>query len=64
MKYRKPKLSIDEQILHLQSKGVKFNDMSITDAKHYLTENNNFSNFLHTEKIILNIYPAQIKRNI
>ena len=42
MKYRKPKLSIDEQILHLQSKGVKFNDMSITDAKHYLTENNNF----------------------
>lgn len=42
MKYRKPKLSIDDQILHLQSKGIKFDEMSVTDAKYYLAENNNF----------------------
>lgn len=42
MKYKKPKLSIDDQILHLQSKGINFNEMSVADAKEYLSENNNF----------------------
>ena len=42
MKDKKPKLSIDNQILHLQSKGIKFNEMSVAEAKEYLSENNNF----------------------
>ena len=42
MKYEKNKLTIDNQILHLQTKGVKFNEISVDDAKLYLAENNNF----------------------
>lgn len=38
----KPKLSINNQILHLQSKGVNFNEITVEDAKCYLKENNNF----------------------
>lgn len=38
----KPKLSIDNQILHLQSKGVNFDKITIDEAKCYLKENNNF----------------------
>lgn len=38
----RPILSIDKQILHLQSKGVKFNLASIEDAKAYLSQNNNY----------------------
>ena len=42
MKSQKPKLSVDEQIKHLQDKGIQFNEITIEEAKSYLTENNNF----------------------
>lgn len=38
----KPKLSTEEQIKHLISKGVRFEWMSIPDATKYLQENNNY----------------------
>lgn len=38
----KPILDTDGQIAHLQSKGVKFEKMSVEDAKLYLTKNNNY----------------------
>lgn len=38
----KPILDTDGQIAHLQSKGVKFQKMSVEDAKQYLTQNNNY----------------------
>lgn len=39
---RKPKLSIDEQVQHLKSKGVLFNIMSEEAAVDYLNIHNNF----------------------
>jgi len=42
MKNKKPKLSIDDQIIHLKKKGITFNILSEDDAKEYLTENNNY----------------------
>ena len=39
MKNQKPKLSVDEQIKHLQDKGIQFNEITIEEAKSYLTEN-------------------------
>ena len=38
----KPILDTDGQIAHLQAKGVKFEKMSVEDAKQYLTKNNNY----------------------
>lgn len=38
----KPMLSVEEQIRHLQSKGVKFERISIEDATDYLRRNNNY----------------------
>lgn len=38
----KPKLSIDEQVVHLKNKGVKFLIMGEKEAKTYLEENNNY----------------------
>lgn len=38
----KPMLSVEEQIQHLQSKGVKFEIMSVEEATTYLRENNNY----------------------
>ncbi len=38
----KPILSTDAQIAHLQSKGVKFEKISIDEARQYLRENNNY----------------------
>lgn len=37
-----PWLSTDNQIKHLESKGVRFNLISKTDAKSYLLKNNNY----------------------
>lgn len=42
MKNQKPKLSVDEQIKHLQDKGIQFNEITVEEAESYLTENNNF----------------------
>lgn len=42
MLFRKPMISIDEQIELLKSKGVKFNIMNEDDAKGYLSNNNNY----------------------
>ncbi|MHB1483333.1 MAG: Abi family protein [Saccharofermentanales bacterium] len=38
----KPKLTIIEQIEHLESKGIKFNLISKDDATDYLNKNNNY----------------------
>lgn len=38
----KPKLSVDEQIEHLKSKGVLFNIMDEEEAKDYLRKHNNY----------------------
>ena len=38
----KPKLSVDEQIEHLKSKGVLFNIMDEEKAKDYLKRHNNY----------------------
>lgn len=38
----KPKLTTAEQISHLLSKGVKFERISIEEARKYLSENNNY----------------------
>ena len=38
----KPFLKIDEQLNHLESKGVTFNIINRDDAKRYLAENNNY----------------------
>ena len=38
----KPKLNIENQIAHLVSKGVRFDLISIEDAKVYLQDNNNY----------------------
>jgi len=38
----KPILNTEEQIAHLQSKGVKFERMSVEEAKTYLDQNNNY----------------------
>lgn len=37
----KPILDTDGQIEHLKSKGIKFEIMSIEEAKNYLNNNNN-----------------------
>ena len=37
---KKPKLSAEGQIAHLQSKGVKFEKISTDEAKEYLQANN------------------------
>lgn len=42
MELLKPKLSLDEQITHLKSKGVLFNIMNETEAKIYLAQHNNY----------------------
>lgn len=42
MLFRKPMISIDEQIELLKSKGVKFNIMNEDAAKDYLSNNNNY----------------------
>lgn len=42
MNQQKPKLSIEEQIVHLQNKGVKFDLCSTRDAALYLADKNNF----------------------
>lgn len=39
---KKPKLSTEGQIEHLQSKGVKFEKISVEEAKAYLQANNNY----------------------
>jgi len=38
----KPKLSVDQQIDHLEEKGVKFARISKAEAVQYLTDNNNY----------------------
>ena len=38
----KPKLSYSDQIHHLKGKGVEFNEMTETEALHYLQYNNDF----------------------
>ena len=38
----KPILDTDGQIVHLQSKGVKFEKMTVEEAKQYLIQNNNY----------------------
>ena len=38
----KPMLNTDEQIKHLISKGVKFEKISVEEAREYLRENNNY----------------------
>ena len=42
MRNQKPILNTNEQIAHLQSKGVKFNLISVDEAKKYLELNNNY----------------------
>ena len=42
MDIAKPKLSVDEQIEHLKSKGVLFNIMDEEEAKNYLRRHNNY----------------------
>ena len=42
MKNLKPILNTANQIVHLQSKGVKFNLISVDEAKKYLELNNNY----------------------
>lgn len=42
MENEKPMLSVEEQIEHLASKGVKFNIVSKDDATEYLYKNNNY----------------------
>ena len=39
---RKPKLTIDEQISHMEATGITFNHISKEDAKKYLENNNNY----------------------
>ena len=39
---RKPMLSVDQLITHMQEKGIKFEIMSEADAKQYLHMNNNY----------------------
>lgn len=39
---RKPMLSVDQLIAHMQEKGIKFEIMSEADAKQYLHMNNNY----------------------
>ena len=39
---RKPMLSVDDLIIHAQDKGIRFEKMSISDAKSYLGKNNNY----------------------
>lgn len=41
-KEKKPMLDTEEQIAHLQSKGVQFNRVTIEEATAYLCENNNY----------------------
>ena len=48
---QKPMLSVSDLIIHLQGKGVIFSIMSATDANTYLSQNNNFLNSHHTERI-------------
>lgn len=38
----KPKLFLDDQIVHLKEKGVLFNIMNESEAKAYLAQNNNY----------------------
>lgn len=38
----KPKLSYSDQIQHLKGKGIEFNEMTETEALHYLQYNNDF----------------------
>jgi hypothetical protein len=42
IKEEKPILGTDGQIRHLQSKGVKFNIMTVEEATEYLNKNNNY----------------------
>ena len=37
---KRPKLSIDEQIADMQSKGITFEHSDVNDAKHFLKHNN------------------------
>lgn len=39
---RKPMLNVENLITHAQDKGIKFDTMSIEDAKSYLGKNNNY----------------------
>jgi len=39
---RKPKLNIADQILHMESTGIRFKHISKESAKKYLEENNNY----------------------
>ena len=39
---RKPMLSVDDLIAHMQDKGIKFDIVSVDDAKKYLHKNNNY----------------------
>lgn len=39
---RKPMLTVENLIIHAQDKGIKFNILSIDDAKDYLGKNNNY----------------------
>lgn len=42
MKYKKPMLSAEEQIVHLKNKGVLFDKITEEEALRYLKENNNY----------------------
>lgn len=46
----KPKLSYEEQINHLEKKGIKFKNISKEDALLYLEDNNNFFKLLSYRK--------------
>ena len=63
MDITKPKLSLDGQIEHLKEKGVRFNIMNETEAKEYLTQNNNYFKLTAYRKIMRNIRQEKIKIN-
>ncbi len=42
MKDKKPKLTVEEQVEHLKSKGISFNIVTEEQAKNYLSDNNNY----------------------
>lgn len=41
----KNKITIDDQISHMKSKGIKFNIMSEDDAKNFLSQNTYYFKF-------------------
>ena len=49
----KPILSVDEQIKHLKDKGVRFEIMDEESARRYLTEHNNFFNYVSYHLFLL-----------